>query len=70
MDPYEGCNIGGLGGITADILVQRERLVFDWCRVASVPIAFVIAGVYAPDDAGRAQLVELHRATIEAAAEH
>lgn len=69
MDPYQGCAIGGLGGISADILVRRERLVVDWCRAESVPVAFVLAGGYAPDEAGRAQLVELHRATIAAAAE-
>jgi acetoin utilization deacetylase AcuC-like enzyme len=67
MDPYEGCAIGGLPGITADILIERERLVFDWCRAASVPVAFVLAGGYASDAAGQSQLVELHRATIEAA---
>ncbi len=32
MDPFEGCDIGGLTGITRDILAARERLVFDWCR--------------------------------------
>jgi acetoin utilization deacetylase AcuC-like enzyme len=67
MDPYEGCDIGGLPGITADLLVQRERLVFDWCRAESVPVAFVLAGGYAKGEAAQAQLVELHRATIAAA---
>ena len=32
MDSYERCDIGGLPGISADILEQREELVFDWCR--------------------------------------
>jgi acetoin utilization deacetylase AcuC-like enzyme len=68
MDPYEGCDIGGLDGIDADTLVQRERLVFEWCRAGSVPVAFVLAGGYASDAAGQAELVQLHRATLEAAA--
>lgn len=32
MDPYEGCGIGGLDGITEGVLAQRERIVFAWCR--------------------------------------
>jgi acetoin utilization deacetylase AcuC-like enzyme len=67
MDPYEGCDIGGLSGVSADILVQRERLIFDWCRAGSVPVAFVLAGGYARGEVAQAQLVELHRATIAAA---
>lgn len=66
MDPFEGCIIGGLQGMTAEILVSRDRLVFDWCRANATPVAFVLAGGYA-DNAGRAQLVDLHRGTIEAA---
>jgi len=67
MDPFEDCAIGGLRGITAEMLIRRERLVFDWCREASVPVAFVLAGGYAAAQAAQAQLVGLHRATIEAA---
>ncbi|CAN5794487.1 histone deacetylase [soil metagenome] len=67
MDPYEGCAVGGLRDITAGILAWRERLVFDWCRDQSVSVAFVLAGGYAPEKAGQAQLVELHRSTLEAA---
>ncbi|MFW0793309.1 hypothetical protein AAFP30_05815 [Gordonia sp. CPCC 205515] len=43
MDPYEGCVVGGLDGITADVLARRERMVFDWCRQAALPTAFVLA---------------------------
>lgn len=67
MDPLERCHIGGLRGITAEMLIARERLVFDWCREVSVPVAFVLAGGYADSADDRAQLVALHRATIEAA---
>ena len=47
MDPFEGCNIGGLPGITSAVLRAREQLVFDWCRERELPIAFVLAGGYA-----------------------
>lgn len=66
MDPHEQCDIGGLLGITHDILATRERIVFEWCAANRVPVAFVLAGGYI----GRltqAELVELHRLTIEAA---
>jgi hypothetical protein len=34
MDPYEGCAIGGLAGITMAILRQREALIAAWCPAA------------------------------------
>lgn len=69
MDPYQGCDIGGLSGITADVLSERESLVFDWCRGQSVPIAFVLAGGYIGSRLDRATLVDLHRMTLSAAAD-
>jgi acetoin utilization deacetylase AcuC-like enzyme len=67
MDPFGGSAVGGLPGITAEILAERERLVFDWCRSHSLPVAFVLAGGYASGQGAQAELVELHRLTIEAA---
>lgn len=67
MDPHERCGIGGLAGITRETLAKREQIVFDWCVAHRVPVAFVLAGGYI----GRltqADLVNLHRLTIEAAA--
>ncbi len=69
MDPYEGCLVGGLHGIDAPMLRERERMVFRWIRGRGWPVAFVLAGGYARDPDGRRDLVELHRATIAAAAE-
>lgn len=68
QDPYEGCSIGGLRGITAEMLGLREARVFDWARRRKLPIAFVLAGGYTGTSLDRAQLVELHRLTISAAA--
>ena len=69
MDPYERCSIGGLEGITREILAARERMVFEWCRERRIPIAFVLAGGYVGPDLGQEELVGLHRLTLEAAAE-
>ena len=69
MDPFEGCRVGGLAGITREVLSERERLVFEWTRGHGWPVAFVLAGGYARDDVGRAEVVELHRETIRVAAE-
>lgn len=64
MDPYQGCGIGGLEGITAEILAQRERIVFDWCRQRSLPVAFALAGGYIGSRLDQATLVDLHRLTL------
>jgi len=68
MDPFEGCPTGGLRGITRDILADREKLVFAWCRDHANACAFVLAGGYIGWGLDVAGLVELHRLTVEAAA--
>jgi acetoin utilization deacetylase AcuC-like enzyme len=67
MDPYEDCRCGGLPGITRQILQERERMVFDWCRINGVPVAFVLAGGYTGGSLDQHMLVDLHRMTIEEA---
>lgn len=69
MDPFQGCAIGGLDGITAEVLAERERIVFDWCRRRGLPVAFVLAGGYVGPGLKQAELVDLHRWTIVAAGE-
>ncbi|WP_278314172.1 hypothetical protein [Lolliginicoccus levis] len=68
MDPHEDCSIGGLRGITSDILAERERLVFEFCARESVPVAFVLAGGYIGPRLAADELVDLHRLTIAAGA--
>jgi len=68
MDPHENCDVGGLPGITTEILAARERIVFDWARVTKTPIAFVLAGGYVGSKLSQSELVHLHRLTINAAA--
>lgn len=69
MDPYQGCAIGGLAGITGDVLARREQLVFQWCRGRGVPVAFVMAGGYVGQGLAQQTLVDLHRLTIAGAAQ-
>ena len=68
VDPFEGCDVGGMRGVTMDVLDRRERLVFDWCRSRGTPVAFVLAGGYVAPRLDRETLVALHRQTIVAAA--
>jgi acetoin utilization deacetylase AcuC-like enzyme len=69
MDPYEGCSVGGLSGITHAILRERERIVFAWLRRHARASAFVLAGGYVGSRLTQDELVALHRLTIEAASE-
>jgi acetoin utilization deacetylase AcuC-like enzyme len=67
MDPFGGCSIGGMQGITQKALRDREVAVFSWCRMRGIPIAFVLAGGYLGPELARLGLVALHRLTLEAA---
>jgi acetoin utilization deacetylase AcuC-like enzyme len=67
MDPFEGCSIGGMQGITQKVLRDREVAVFSWCRMRGIPIAFVLAGGYIGPGLEREGLVSLHRLTPQAA---
>ena len=68
MDPFEGCGIGGVAGVTKDVLRDRENVVFSMFAKARVPVCFTLAGGYKGVGVSEEELVELHRLTIEAAA--
>jgi acetoin utilization deacetylase AcuC-like enzyme len=67
VDPFEGCRLGGLPGITAEDLRCRDELVFSWFRERNVPTAFVLAGGYVGPSLTREGLIDLHLATVDAA---
>jgi len=69
MDACEDCSIGGQPGISRDVLAQRERTVFEWCRNRRLPIAFVLAGGYVGPHLDERGLVDLHRLTLSCAVE-
>jgi acetoin utilization deacetylase AcuC-like enzyme len=54
-------------GITTGVLAQREKLVFEWAGQHGVPVSFVLAGGYSGRKLSRAQLVDLHRLTVQEA---
>ncbi len=68
MDPHEDCPTGGQPGITREVLAERERMVFAWCRSRRLPIAFVLAGGYVGPRLDERGLVDLHRLTLAQAA--
>ena len=68
MDPHEGCPVGGLRGITTEIIRERERRVFAWCRAQNLPVAFVLAGGYTGPTLDPDGLAALHRLTLAEAA--
>ncbi len=57
----------GLRGMTADLLKQRDRMVFEWCLRVGVPTAYTIGGGTASEAMPRQVVVDLHRQTIETA---
>ncbi|MEJ7757950.1 MAG: hypothetical protein WKF55_00025 [Gemmatimonadaceae bacterium] len=67
MDPHEHCGIGGLWGIDAAILREREELVFGWFTSRRIPLAFAIAGGYIGGAMKQDDLVALHRVSISVA---
>jgi acetoin utilization deacetylase AcuC-like enzyme len=68
VDPHEDSNIGGLSGITTEVLRARDRDVFAWANWKQVGVAVVLAGGYAGGRMSRPMLSGLHRETIGAAA--
>lgn len=68
MDPHE--QAGGIDGITANTLAERERIVFEWAAQHQLPIAWVLAGGYTGPGFTLDDVVNLHRLTLEAAVQY
>ncbi len=64
-DPFEGDRLGRLS-VTKAGLAERDRVVFDLCAEAGVPLAIVMSGGYARDVG---DTVDIHEATVRGAAE-
>jgi acetoin utilization deacetylase AcuC-like enzyme len=62
-DPFEDDQLGALS-LTKPGLSERDRLVFDACQRAGVPVVLTLAGGYARNVE---DTVVIHRATIEQA---
>ena len=63
-DPYEGDRLGKLS-LTIEGLAQRDRFVFEQCRIRSIPVVVTMAGGYCPDVEA---IVAIHANTIKEAA--
>jgi acetoin utilization deacetylase AcuC-like enzyme len=64
MDPFEDCGIGGMRGITREILEERERLVAQWCIDTKTPALFTLAGGYTGRNLDLEGVARLHLPTI------
>ena len=67
VDPHEDDEVGGISGITAELLQRRDEAVFTWARRQDVPVSFVLAGGYPNTKHTQAAVVALHRQTVVAA---
>lgn len=63
-DPYEGDTLGRLAVSKAG-LAERDRLVFEQCRAAGIPVAVTMAGGYAKNVQ---DTVDIHFQTVRTAA--
>lgn len=63
-DPYRDDRLGRLA-LTKQGLLNRDRLVFETCSAANLPVAVTMAGGYARDIE---DTVDIHYATVETAA--
>jgi acetoin utilization deacetylase AcuC-like enzyme len=64
-DPFEDDRLGRLA-VTKAGLAERDRIVFDACRAAGLPLAVTMAGGYARDVA---DTVDIHWQTVRRAIE-
>lgn len=64
-DPYRGDRLGRLA-VSKRGLAQRDRIVFDACQHANLPVAITMAGGYAENVA---DIVDIHFTTLRVALE-
>jgi acetoin utilization deacetylase AcuC-like enzyme len=65
MDIHEDCRIGGLRGITREIIRQREQYVSDRALAQSLSVVACLAGGYAGGNLDHDTLIELHAMSVE-----
>lgn len=63
-DPYWEDKLGRLA-LTKQGLLKRDRMVFDWCHQAGLPVAVTMGGGYAPQVE---DIVSIHLQTVQEAA--
>lgn len=67
VDCHADCPMGGIPGITLEVIRAREQLVLGWCQQRRLPLAFVLAGGYIGPNLDEQGLVALHREVLHCA---
>lgn len=65
MDVHEDCRIGGLSGMSTQIIREREHYVSEWAAAHSLAVVACLAGGYAGGSLDHDTLVELHAMSVE-----
>lgn len=65
MDVHEDCRIGGLAGMTSELITQREVYVSKWAASHNLCAVACLAGGYAGGYLTHQTLVELHAMSVE-----
>lgn len=65
MDIHQDCRIGGLYGVTTEIIREREHYVSEWAESHSLAVVACLAGGYAGGSLDHDTLVELHAMSVE-----
>ena len=58
--------LGGMKGITKEMILKRERRVVEWARARKISHIFALAGGYKWDGLTLEQVAELHLETVKA----
>lgn len=64
MDVHEDCQIGGLAGMTTEIIHAREQYVSEWAHAHSLSVAACLAGGYQGGNLDYETLVRLHAMSV------
>lgn len=70
MDPYEGCDFGGMLGIDKALLQDREALVTAWIRRHQLHVAACLAGGYKGADFSHQELIAMHVMSVTTLLQH
>lgn len=67
VDPHTDCFVGGADNITAEVLSERDSMIFKWCKSMKIPVAFALAGGYTGTKMDKRSVAKLHVSTIREA---
>lgn len=65
MDIHEDCQIGGLHGITTEVIYAREQYISEWAHAHSLAVVACLAGGYKGGNLDHTTLIALHAMSVE-----